>query len=93
MEKHGDADNVEKQCDGRGEATESKFAVTSVTPERMIQLADAVNGDGDPHEVADECRVGVKKFTGNLREMAVKTRPQGDELRLVHVDSIRQNEA
>ena len=59
----------------------------------MVQLAESVDGDADPYEEADECRVGVKEFDGNLRVVAVKARPQGDEIRRVHGYEIIQDEA
>ena len=59
----------------------------------MVQFAEAVDDDGDPYEVADECRVGMEELVGNLRVMAVKARPQGDEIRRVHGYEIIQDEA
>ena len=50
----------------------------------MIKFGEAVDGDGDPDEVADESQLRMEKIGGNLRVMAVKTRPQGDEIRRVH---------
>ena len=59
----------------------------------MIQFAQAVDGDGDPYKVTDKCEVGMEEFGGDLRELAVKARPQGDEIRRVHGYKIIQDKA
>ena len=59
----------------------------------MVELADTVDGDGNPHKITRKCRVGTEKITWNLRVVAVKPRPQGDEIRRIHGHKIIQDEA
>ena len=84
---------MKEQGYGGGKTAQAKFPVAGVPPKRMVEFAEPVDGDGDPDEVADERGIGMKQIVGDFRVMAVKARPQGDEIRRVHGYEIVQDEA